>query len=100
MQHPKQTTFRSASWLRAVASLGYCTVCRTHTPTQAAHRNKGKGLGLKVHDCWTASICPSCHSELDQGASYTRDQRREIMDEAILVTIAILADRGIIAIAK
>lgn len=82
----KTPTFRSEKWLRAVASLD-CVLCQTEG-TQAAHRNEGKGMGVKVDDCLTAAICPECHREIDQGKSYTRDQRRAEMDRAIVLHAA------------
>lgn len=97
MSYPKQTTHRSNRWLRAVASLP-CVTCGREGATQAAHRNEGKGMGLKTHDCWTAALCFDCHREIDQGGDLTRDERREAMDRAILMTLQELARRGIVGV--
>jgi hypothetical protein len=91
---PKESTHRSDKWLRAVASLD-CVLCGREG-TQAAHRNEGKGMGLKVDDCWTAALCPQCHSEIDQGKDMSRAERREAIDRAILLTLQQLARKGLV----
>lgn len=91
----KSQTFRSEKWLRAVASLD-CVLCYRSGMTQAAHRNEGKGMGIKSHDCWTAALCADCHREIDQGKQFTREERRALMDKAILITLAELAKRGLV----
>jgi hypothetical protein len=89
----KQHTYRSEKWLRAVASLP-CVLCYREGATQAAHRNEGKGMGIKTHDCWTAALCVDCHADIDQGKGLSRDERRQRMDVAILLTLAQLATDG------
>lgn len=95
MNYIKQPIFRSEAWLRAVASLP-CQACGMEMETQAAHRNEGKGIGIKVDDCLTAALCVTCHSQIDQGAGLTRAERRHAMDQAILKTLVQLARRGLI----
>ena len=95
MSYFKQPTFRSEKWLRAVASLP-CVNCGTEGRTQAAHRNMGKGMGIKTHDCWTAALCDTCHGEIDHGKYMTREERREALDWAILQTLAELAVKGLV----
>lgn len=94
MNFLKQPTFRSPKWLKAVATLD-CVLCYREG-TQAAHRNEGKGMSIKTADCWTAALCPTCHSEIDSGKNLTRDERRQRMDVAILLTIKELASKGLI----
>jgi len=94
MNYLKQPIFRSEKWLRAVASLD-CVRC-DREGTQAAHRNEGKGMGIKVDDCLTAAICPTCHTEIDQGKNMTREERRQAMDDAILKTLVQLARKGLV----
>lgn len=91
----KESTHRSEAWRRAVASLP-CVLCHQPGRTQCAHRNEGKGMGLKVDDALSAALCDACHSEIDQGGTLTRDERRERMDRAILLTIQRLAREGLI----
>lgn len=94
--YPKENAFRSEKWLRAVASLD-CVLCGAHG-TQAAHINEGKGMGIKTHDSWTAAMCVSCHSEIDQGGKMTREERREAMRKAVLLTLAELCKQGKIVV--
>jgi uncharacterized CHY-type Zn-finger protein len=51
-------------------------------------------MGLKTDDCWTAALCFRCHSEIDQGKHMSREERREALDVAILLTIRELARAG------
>lgn len=90
----KESIHRSDKWLRAVASID-CVRCGSHG-TQAAHRNEGKGMALKVDDCWTAALCPACHTEIDQGKHMSRDERRAAMNQAILLTLRELARKGLV----
>jgi hypothetical protein len=95
VNYTKQPTYRSTAWLRAVASLP-CVQCGTEGNTQAVHRNQGKGMGIKTDDCLTAALCVGCHSAIDQGKDMTRDERRSVLDFAILMTLAALAKNGLI----
>lgn len=97
MSNLRQKSHRDSNWLKAVRSLGCCVMCGKHG-VQAAHRNQGKGMGLKVDDCLTAALCPECHHEIDNGKQYTREDRRELMDNMILRTIVELVHRGIIGV--
>lgn len=90
---PKAERWESVPWRRAVASLP-CVLCNKQGDTQAAHRNEGKGMGLKTDDSLTAALCTTCHTEIDQGAHLSREQRRERMDRAILLTVQALARAG------
>ena len=91
--------YRNQKWLRAVSDLGFCVLCGKHG-VQAAHRNVGKGMGIKVDDCMTAALCPDCHREIDQGKTMTRDQRRSEMDRAIVLTLRELVVRGDVVLAS
>lgn len=93
MQISKNTPYRSNKWLEAVRNLDECVLCGRQG-VQAAHRNEGKGFGMKVSDCLTAALCPFCHAEIDQGMTMTRDQRRAEIDRAIVLTLERLAKAG------
>ena len=93
--YAKRETFRSEAWRRAVASLP-CAWCMRDGPSQAAHRNQGKGMGMKAPDCWTFPLCPECHREFDAGKSLTRQQRRELADQWVIETVRRLAEDGAI----
>lgn len=92
----KRDTFRSVAWRKAVASLP-CIHCGREEYIQAAHVNhREKGMGIKAPDCWTVPLCAVCHAEFDQGKSYTKQQRRELMDEWVILTIRDLAEKGLV----
>jgi hypothetical protein len=95
--YPKQGTFRSRAWLKAVASLP-CVLCSREGMTQAAHLNVGKGLGIKTHDAWCAALCVDCHARIDQGKDLSRQDRRDMMEAAVLLTIAELAKAGLVVV--
>ena len=94
----KDNRHESEPWRRAVAALP-CVLCGRHGETQCAHRNEGKGMGLKTDDAMTAALCQACHSEIDQGKDFTREERRQRLDLAILLTIRALARAGKLRIA-
>ena len=67
----------------------------------AAHSNQlrdGKGRGLKAHDYRIASLCFTCHAELDQGSKMTKQERVAMWEEAHRNTIGLLFERGLIAV--
>ncbi|NBS70726.1 DUF1364 family protein [bacterium] len=68
-----------------------CQHCGVENGTVvAAHSNQlrdGKGRGLRAHDYRIAALCFKCHSDLDQGSSMTKDERREMWEEAHRKTI-------------
>lgn len=88
--------YRSKKWLAAVAQIECCVLCGRYG-TQVAHRNEGKGMGLKVDDSLTAALCPQCHHNIDNGGSMSRIERRQEMDRAIILTIREVTRRGLIA---
>jgi hypothetical protein len=51
-------------------------------------------MGQKTDDCATAAICVPCHSELDNGRDMTREERRAMMDKAIVLTVITLVRDG------
>jgi hypothetical protein len=77
-----------------------CQHCEIEDGTVvAAHSNQlrdGKGRGLKAHDYRIAALCYCCHQELDQGATYNKQRRLEIWEEAHRKTIALLFEEGYI----
>lgn len=91
------TIYRSSKWLQAVREIDCCVLCGRYG-VQAAHRNEGKGMGLKVDDCLTAALCPECHARIDNGRDMSRDERRAEMDRAIVLTLRELGRRERLAI--
>jgi hypothetical protein len=81
---PKFNYFRSKKHLINVADLP-CQNCYIEGQTQAAHSNwaeHGKGRGIKASDEYTAALCQTCHTELDQGSHLSKDQRRQMWNRA------------------
>jgi ribosomal protein S27AE len=69
-----------------------CQNCGSQDGTVvAAHSNSladGKGRGLKASDVKIAALCFRCHTELDQGAKLSRQERRDMWVDAHIKTIA------------
>jgi len=86
--------FRSEIWLAAVRLIGRCMNCDTICQPDPAHRNEGKGMGIKQHDSLVAALCRKCHQLLDQGSSLTRDQRRALWNRAYARTMEWLTEHG------
>jgi hypothetical protein len=53
-----------------------CVCIGDITTSVPAHRNEGKGMGLKVPDLFTIPACSACHFEYDQGKRFTREEKR------------------------
>ncbi|EOG3908319.1 hypothetical protein ACLBR3_003910 [Salmonella enterica] len=90
-----KTIYRSKNWLDAVGQIEQCVLCG-RWGTQVAHRNELKGMGLKTDDCATAALCPECHYEIDNGSHLEKEERRRLMNKAIVLTVIELARRGLI----
>ncbi len=54
-----------------------CANCQIQGRTQAAHRNEGKGIGIKTDDTDMMALCVECHRMLDQGGAMEKKQRRD-----------------------
>ncbi|MNZ64358.1 hypothetical protein D3C78_825260 [compost metagenome] len=91
----RQQPYRSRKWLAAVHQIDNCVICGAYG-IQAAHRNQGKGMSQKTDDCLCAAICPNCHARIDNGHDLSRDERRAMLDRAVLDTITQLARMGLI----
>lgn len=76
-----------------------CQVCGRHSETVcAAHRNEGKGMGIKVSDALCAAMCASCHFELDNGKSLTKEERRDMWNKAFIGTMKYLIEHEMIGV--
>lgn len=75
-----------------------CQHCGTQDGTiVAAHSNQlrdGKGKSIKAHDYRIAALCFKCHYNLDQGNTLTKEERREMWEEAHRKTVGWLFDNG------
>ena len=91
--------YRSRPILNACRELP-CQHCSAIDGTViAAHSNQlrdGKGRGLKAHDYRVASLCYTCHMELDQGSNLSKQERVDMWEEAHRKTIGLLFERGFI----
>lgn len=72
-------------WFAAVAELETCVLCRQYG-VQVAHSNQDRGMGQKSPPCCTAALCPKCHDDIDNGSKLEHDERRRLMDRAIVLT--------------
>ena len=91
--------FRSESFRRLVASLP-CQHCGAHGRTQAAHRNEGKGMGIKTSDALVAALCFECHAELDNGKSMTKVERRDFWNRVYISTIKTLIEQNLLVVGE
>jgi hypothetical protein len=86
--------FRSEKWLQAVRAIGQCMNCWVICQPDPAHRNEGKGMGMKQHDSLVAALCRECHKLLDQGSSLSREERRSMWNRVYALTMERLTDMG------
>ena len=64
---------------------------------QASHTNwgGGKGRGIKADDNMVAALCLSCHYEIDQGKTLTREERMNLWTRAHKKTVQALLDQNL-----
>jgi hypothetical protein len=51
-------------------------------------------MGLKVSDALVAPLCFTCHQTLDQGKDLSREERRDMWDQAYIRNIQNLIETG------
>ena len=90
-------TTHEKRWRAAVLRIECCVRCGRYG-TEWAHRNEGKGMGLKVAPHLTAALCRTCHEEIDNGRTMTRDERRRAMNDAIVETYNQLVVLGFVGL--
>ena len=75
-----------------------CQICGAQDGTVvAAHSNQqrdGKGMGIKAHDYRIAALCYTCHANIDQGKTLSKQEKFDNWDEAHRRTIGWLFERG------
>ena len=90
-------TYRNQKLLEVVRN-SPCQACGTQDGTVvAAHSNQlrdGKGRSLKAHDYRIAALCYRCHSNVDQGYQMSKEEKREMWEEAHRKTIGWLFENG------
>lgn len=77
---------------RALLDMAYDFPCQFQIPGvceggpgEPCHSNQaihGKGGSLKAHDCFFVPGCRSCHRELDQGRTMSREEKFAAWDRA------------------
>lgn len=82
-----------------IRGIDYLTLCRgqdcylrlpqvvihdrsTVVPAHSNQSKHGKGMGIKASDLYTVPACFTCHFEIDQGGSMSRDQKFAAWDAA------------------
>lgn len=95
---PKTKPYRNRHWLAAVGQIECCVLCNAYG-IQVAHRDEGKGMGQKTDDSCTAALCMQCHHDIGNGTQLSRDERRTLMDRAIVLTLRELTRRGLVGVA-
>lgn len=95
--------YRNTKLTDAVRELP-CQHCGVQDGTVvAAHSNQlrdGKGKGIKAHDFRIAALCYRCHADLDQGSKMSKEERKEVWEEAHRRSIGELFTRGLIDVVK
>ena len=90
--------FRSKRLLEAIRECP-CANCGAEDGTVvAAHRNQFKGMGIKVSDALVAALCFQCHTDLDQGKTMNREERREFWNQAYIKTMQYMIENNILRI--
>lgn len=86
-------TYRNRKLLDLARECPECMGC--HRPNDgtvvAAHSNQlrdGRGMGHKAADYRVAFLCGTCHSEIDQGKSMSREEKVAFWERAYRNTIA------------
>lgn len=76
-----------------------CQHCGIQSETVcAAHRNEGKGMGIKVSDALVAALCYECHYTLDMGKDLTKEEKRDMWNRAYITTMQYLWEHEMIGI--
>jgi hypothetical protein len=87
---PKFYYVRSPKLLEACRRLP-CQTCGIDDGTVvAAHSNQskhGKGRSIKASDVYVASLCHTCHAEIDQGKRLSREDRAFVWNMAHYLTV-------------
>jgi hypothetical protein len=93
--------YRNPKLLKLLSTIP-CQNCGIEDSTVvAAHSNQlkhGKGRGIKASDAMVASLCYSCHMELDQGPNMSKEERKEFWNEAYMRTMQYLFEHDLIEV--
>lgn len=98
-------TYRNPKLLAMAREAPVCFRCQATNVGQvvAAHSNQlrdGKGRGHKAADFRIAYLCNTCHTEIDEGARMSRQERVSAWEEAHRHTIGWLFSTGRIVLCE
>src|SRR5690606_30745347 len=54
----------------------------TTVPAHSNQARHGKGMGIKAKDQYTVPACYACHAEIDQGHTFTREEKFALWNKA------------------
>src|SRR5690606_24624617 len=54
----------------------------TTVPAHSNQARHGKGMGIKARDEYTVPACYACHAEIDQGNTFTREEKFALWNRA------------------
>ncbi len=90
--------YRNPKLIKLVRNIP-CQHCGIQSETVcAAHRNEGKGMGIKVSDALVAALCYECHYTLDMGKNLSKEEKRDMWNRAYITTMQYLWEHEIIGI--
>ncbi len=91
--------YRNKKLLKFAKDAPYCFCCgKTNDGTiVSAHSNQlrdGKGKSIKSHDFRIAYCCFECHTKIDTSAKLSKEEKKELWEEAHRNTIGWLFSTG------
>jgi hypothetical protein len=90
--------YRNTKLIKLVRDIP-CQHCGIQSETIcAAHRNEGKGMGIKVSDALIAALCFECHYKLDMGKDLNKEEKRDMWNRAYIGTMQYLWEHEMIGI--
>lgn len=105
---PKHASYRNRALLDLAHRIHECTLsmpgCIGYSvegcePCHANWAEFGKGGAQKADDCYFAAGCRHCHQELDQGKTYTKDEKRDFWMAGYIRTQYVIYQNGWLKVA-
>ena len=98
MSFAKFQYIRSPALLKACREIACSNCGRQDGTVCAAHSNQaihGKGRSIKASDVFVASLCHTCHANLDQGAAMSNAERKTLWNACHIQTLRALVRGGL-----
>lgn len=74
-----------------------CIACGADDGTIVpAHRNEGKGMGIKSLDAFCVPLCLQCHTAYDNGQIWDRESKREFWRTCWFMHMFALCEAGLV----